>query len=64
VGEGEIMRINDGSICSDCDFFEHECLEGNYGCLEYCKSKEKATADNFFKKEGAITECKGFVENK
>ena len=33
------MRVNDGSICSDCRHFNHECgieVEDDFVCDEWC----------------------------
>jgi hypothetical protein len=60
--EGEKMRLNDGSICSSCKYFEHDCDLDN-GCTEYCLHPDKEVHDLFvddYDYEKVISECKGY----
>ena len=54
------MRVNDGSICSDCINFEHECgieVEDDFVCDEWCEaSVDKFNADEIIKS------CAGFIK--
>jgi hypothetical protein len=58
------MKINDGSKCSNCEYFEHECDvpfgEDDYGCVECCKSTNDDVKDNFYESDDVIKECEGF----
>lgn len=60
------MRINDGSICSECSYFEHECDipfgEDDYGCIEICKSPNKDIVEEFYDADDKIIDCKTFKE--
>lgn len=56
------MRINDGSICSNCKHFEHECDLDN-GCIERCEHKDEKVHDIFvdnYDYEKVVTECNGY----
>lgn len=60
------MRINDGSICSDCENFEHTCPSwGEDGgcCEEYCYCGDEEIKDHFnYNFDEEIVECKYFKE--
>lgn len=52
------MRINDGSICSSCKYFEHDCNLDN-GCMEYCLHPDENVRE-IFVNDKVISECKGY----
>lgn len=55
------MRINDGSICGDCRNFEHECSNtDDWGCTEYCMSKDNDVAHFFYAYDEPVLQCKDF----
>lgn len=60
-----MLKISNGSICRDCDYFEHECNVdfggGDYGCTEHCEHND-ANIRESFGDEDVIKECKGFKE--
>lgn len=57
------MRVNDGSICSNCKHFEHVCDLDN-GCLEQCDCNDKKVREIFANDyDKIITECSGY-ENR
>jgi hypothetical protein len=59
------MKINNGSICSDCEYFEHECDvpigEDDYCCMEYCRCGDEEVVDEFYDND-KVAECKKFKE--
>lgn len=57
------MRINDGSKCSDCDYFEHVC---DYDiCYEYCHCGNDEVKYIFNDEDTCeIVECSEFEEAK
>ena len=58
------MRINDGSICSDCKHFEHECDvpigEDDFQCIELCNHPNVDIAIKYHEISDEIKECEGF----
>lgn len=60
------MRINDGSKCANCEYFEHECNvdlgEDDYGCVEFCRSPNEEIRDQFYESDDTINKCEGFKE--
>lgn len=54
------MRLNDGSLCTQCKHFEHECDLEN-GCMEIRASPSKLIKDRFWEAEESIKQCDGFV---
>ena len=59
------MRINNGSICSKCIYFDHECdipYGDDYYCKEYCESPKTEIQDKFYSFAGVIKECETFKE--
>lgn len=54
------MRIDDGGICSDCSYFEHDCWEE--GCGENCNCDNKEIKEIFYEFDEVIKECKCFKE--
>lgn len=54
------MRINDGGLCNSCEYFEHDCGNGE-GCFEHCLNPDQEIYDNFVNTyDDKITECKGY----
>ena len=55
-----MMRINDDSICCNCENFEHECNvpcgEGDYECHEICEE----SIDTFYEFNEIIKACDKF----
>ncbi|MEW5569640.1 hypothetical protein [Rossellomorea marisflavi] len=57
------MRINDGSICINCKYFDHDCDLEN-GCIEYCENSNENIRDSFLNDDiEPIKECEGFKGN-
>lgn len=58
------MRQTDGSICTGCEYFEHDCgnitEEGDINCTEFCFYLADEGVYDMFCSSVKIEVCKGY----